>query len=302
MKLFFSILFIFYAGEKSWGNDSLDKLESYTELRRYMVQSGIRPDAFVSGLSKKEMANPVFENDPEWKARLLAESEIHRILKHFISVDDVEGVKLSLRALASDGDVNIRLDFSGVEIGEEWITPLKEAIRMGDVEIIERLIERGAQLSVVDRGQNTALHVAAFYGQSHLIDTFLRLGEDVDARNSNGETPLLRLTRARYVTEMSTFFFHSALVAPGITTERVVETATLLLNRGADVSAMDKSALTPLVNVGLGSVLGDLFIENGASEEEIERWDKRRMEARKRTIEMIKEWKMQAKIRGCYDG
>ncbi len=53
MKLFFSILFIFYAGEKSWGENSLEKLESYTELRRYMAEFGIRPGVFASGPFKK---------------------------------------------------------------------------------------------------------------------------------------------------------------------------------------------------------------------------------------------------------
>ncbi len=102
--------------------------------------------------------------------------------------------------------------------------------------------------------------------------------------------PLLRLTRARYTTEMGTFFSHSALAAPGITTERVLETAKLLLAVGADVSAMDKSALTPLVNAGgKATVLGDLFLEHGASEEEIKVWNKRWMEARKRNMEMMKE-------------
>ncbi len=157
------------------------------------------------GLSKKELANPVYDNDPEWKARLLAESEIHRILKRFISVDNVEGIKLSLRALAADGDVNIRLDFTGVEVGTSWITPLKEAIRMGDAEIVERLIERGAQLSVVDHRQNTALHAAAYYGRPDLVRVFIRDHRndkdvalryyelDVDARNSNGETPFAEI-------------------------------------------------------------------------------------------------------------
>jgi ankyrin repeat protein len=89
----------------------------------------------------------------------------------------------------------------------------------------------------------TALHVAAFYGSRMAAGILLAAGADPNARNSAGNTPL-----------------HSAA-----TGDRP-DLAALLIDAGSDVNAVDEGGFTPLMNAALlcaTSVL-PVLIENDA--------------------------------------
>jgi ankyrin repeat protein len=71
-------------------------------------------------------------------------------------------------------------------------TPLRDAIKGRDVEAVDRLLKASPDLAKAsDALGNGCIHWAVLTRQLNLIDRFLELGADIDARRADGQTPLL---------------------------------------------------------------------------------------------------------------
>ncbi|XP_067653304.1 cyclin-dependent kinase 4 inhibitor C-like [Haliotis asinina] len=91
---------------------------------------------------------------------------------------DLKRVK---RILAS-GHVNINY-----RIGAN--TPVMVAARNGHRDVVEFLVGRGADVSLVDSGGNNILHMACIYGHLETVKLILSLEVlDINARNNGGRT------------------------------------------------------------------------------------------------------------------
>ena len=95
----------------------------------------------------------------------------------------------------------------------------------GDTGLLEEALgDAGMNLKLADKAGNTALHqVLKQYRSSGMVSTLVWMGADVNARNSDGETPLLAAAR-----------------------QGDADIAQLLLRYGADVNALDKNHVSPL--------------------------------------------------------
>jgi peptidoglycan/LPS O-acetylase OafA/YrhL len=80
-------------------------------------------------------------------------------------------------------------------------SPLAWAVICDRREVVEYLLEAGADPGARFRDRNTALHAAAFFGRTEAAGRLLDAGADVDARNDHGETPLDSLRHDRGTTE-----------------------------------------------------------------------------------------------------
>lgn len=129
----------------------------------------------------------------------------------------VEAGDLQAVSLFLDANVN-------TEIRDErrW-TPLMLAAFNGCDELVQRLIQHGANVKAADSGGNTALHWAAFGGYTDCAQMLIENQADIDARNSFGQTPLFKAT-ARCHLKM----------------------VLLLIERGADLNATAHDGWTAL--------------------------------------------------------
>lgn len=103
-------------------------------------------------------------------------------------VTDVEGVQLLVDAGA---DVNARLTRGG-ETFSRGATPLHRAARLGDAEMVQVLIEGGANVRSADRDGVTPLHYAK---SANVARALIRAGADLDVRDKFNNTPRERLAR-----------------------------------------------------------------------------------------------------------
>ena len=123
--------------------------------------------------------------------------------------------------IAAGADVNAA---SAASDGGKPAAPLFLAIRSGTLEIVQQLIDAGANVNALDGQGSTPLHRAvlvqpAEYATS-LVTTLLRAGADANAMRPNGGAPLHNL------------IFGADKLAP----EALAQIATLLAQHGADVN------------------------------------------------------------------
>jgi ankyrin repeat protein len=73
--------------------------------------------------------------------------------------------------------------------GAHQIPLLSHAVAAGQREIVELLLERGADIDG-GRVSHTALHAAAFFGHAGLAELLISRGADLQARDHQNRTPL----------------------------------------------------------------------------------------------------------------
>jgi ankyrin repeat protein len=67
---------------------------------------------------------------------------------------------------------------------------LLEAVRLNEIEEVKKLIEKGADVNVVDEYGATALYWASYKGHSEIVKILIEAGADVNVVNRDGETAL----------------------------------------------------------------------------------------------------------------
>lgn len=74
--------------------------------------------------------------------------------------------------------------------GSGYYTPLEMAIKKRNIDLMQMLIDAGADIRYIDENGNTLFHAAAKINSSKNISFLLEKGLDINARNDKGETPL----------------------------------------------------------------------------------------------------------------
>ena len=124
--------------------------------------------------------------------------------------------------ISQGADIN-RFAKDASEFAPLEFTPVTEAIRNDDMEMIKMFVEHGADLNKTTSLGESYLHFTAFHNRTELAEYFIDLGMDVNIKKNGNLTPL-----------------HIA----SVTGHR--EVAELLIEKGADLNAVSTDGGTPL--------------------------------------------------------
>lgn len=102
------------------------------------------------------------------------EEEVIKILLAY----DEEGVRVDLNARNNNGE-----------------TALIRAVENGNTEIVEAVVEAGADMKIRDNDGNTPLIRASMVGEEYILGVLLDSGSDVNETNNAGETALIVASR-----------------------------------------------------------------------------------------------------------
>lgn len=90
-------------------------------------------------------------------------------------------------SLASNGNMHSVIK-NKIELSET-ITPLSVAIRKGDIEIVKKFVEYGADVNEISNGLRP-LMIAARYNKTEIIKFLLSKGARINDKDENGFTAL----------------------------------------------------------------------------------------------------------------
>jgi ankyrin repeat protein len=120
------------------------------------------------------------------------------------------------------------------------MTPLSIAAINGNAEIVNELLERGADLTIGDIDKSQPIHFAVVNGSVRVAELLLKKGASINDRDGNGNTPL-----------------HFAMAIGKL------EIARYLLGNGADANARNTDGMTPLF-LASTQVIAEPLVDHGA--------------------------------------
>jgi hypothetical protein len=107
------------------------------------------------------------------------------------------------------------------------------AVREGHLDIAKLLIDRGAEIDVLDRKDFTPLHNSAWNGNLEMTKLLLDAGADIEASTYDGDTPL---SLAQNNDQPQVAEFIQAKLQPSVTSETKVESPSATDSEVIDVS------------------------------------------------------------------
>ncbi len=183
------------------------------------------------------------------RLEFVSHSTVHPVLEPAITAGDVEQIRwLTDRGL----DINE----TSLRMGQ---TPIFHAVAMGMADIVELLINAGADVNDVDDMGGTPIFYAAIMGMTEIVELLINAGADVNAVNRMGITPIEQvglpqnifdvLLAAGACTASGDIPFQPEVAVPPLIMAIIVNQADqvrMLVERGEDLEWRNAHGETPL--------------------------------------------------------
>ena len=155
---------------------------------------------------------------------------------------------------------------------EKIDSAMQNAVKYGDIQILEFFLENGANVSAVDENGRQAIHLAAIILDFDVFEILLRYNASINARDADGNTPLIlavqgldhQILRKKRSSDRSRSDIIAEIIRNGGNVhahnkwkrqaihEAVlfdnIDVISILVKNGADVEAKDENGDTPLIH------------------------------------------------------
>ncbi|MCC2646037.1 MAG: hypothetical protein K0R02_102 [Rickettsiaceae bacterium] len=155
------------------------------------------------------------------------------------SYNDLNALVISIRTLNLD-QVKLLVE-GGAKLQSN---NLNFAVKCSSYNIVEYLLNKNIAYDLNENDARTALHHAAYRGNAGIVELLLKHGMNINAQDSNGQTPLHLLCTHTPREEHSSPIYFNQAHTPHI--KSLHETIDMLLKNGADINKYDKFGQTPL--------------------------------------------------------
>jgi ankyrin repeat protein len=146
-----------------------------------------------------------------------------------INENDLNEVK---NAINQGANINAQLE-KYEDYGNPGWTPLMAATASNTLEIVNYLLDKGADISLRNSNGSTVLDLACRRGRLKVVTLLLEKGADIHTKDNDGHTPLMAICSGK------------TLDTDG-TEEDYLKIARLLIEQGADVNEMENKGETAL--------------------------------------------------------
>ena len=166
--------------------EGCEVISEFTSRYKAIQRVGRKP-------SKEEAYHSLLNNDPLIMDYFYAGLDINSPLS---------GSRPPLWTAVSNNNYNAveeLVNFDGIDLNRSghrtlMLTPLMQSITQGFTDISELLIKRGSNLFARNSDSETALFIAAWFGDIKITKMLIEYGSDVDAMDSKWLTPLYAAT------------------------------------------------------------------------------------------------------------
>jgi ankyrin repeat protein len=156
--------------------------------------------------------------------------------------------------------------------GAEKMSALHRACELGRKDVVEYLLEKGANKEVKNYAGDTPLHIACKEGKYDIVKLLLDRGADIESRSDDQKTPLHKAAENGSCKVIAALLQHNAYVeakdkfgrTPLFFAGGKKDGIKLLLGRGANIEAQDEFGETPLIHEIRTRGNIESFLENGA--------------------------------------
>ena len=238
-----------------------DKVEEYDDAREEKGQAKQLVYRFDRSLEERrqfirqrhdDITEEIATGMPKWEAKPAGPAIIP-------SFDDLKPKGDSIWSAAAEGNLNAVKKYlaEGIDInakgGSLKSTVLLSATLYDQVEMVECLIQNGADVNAKGEDGATALHAAAFLGQYQVAKILIQNGADVNARNNDGETVI-----SGTMADWETTKFIAGILQLKLDREKVEtgrdQTASFLRQQGAKAEFADPTGNDIWTMAGAGNV------------------------------------------------
>ncbi|KAJ5725862.1 Mg2+ transporter protein CorA-like/Zinc transport protein ZntB [Penicillium malachiteum] len=252
--------------QDSDGNTSMHLAAKYNHPDVVDALLANQPD----GLNLIEMQNKLGETPYLTAAKFGAESSVETLLQHKASRTARDGsLNTALHLAASEGSLETAKPLVKDEPdvpnplesrNKSQETPLLVAIQFGKKEMVDFLLESGADAGAKDADGNSAIHISAKYRQFGIIEKLLSNHES-EILDSTSKAEASRTLESRNLRE------ETPLLVAAQTGEEGLEIVHYLLERGAELEVVNQSgdnALHIAARYGSLTLATKLFEQNHA--------------------------------------
>ena len=137
---------------------------------------------------------------------------IEHLLMERIEDKDERYVEIILNTLSLQLRSECLIDINKIQA--KGFTPMTKAAELGQLRIIQQLVQHGALINQTDQFGNTALLSTAKYGHSGIFEYLLDRDADINQKNKKGYTPLIAASRNGHWKIVKTLLAAKARTSP----------------------------------------------------------------------------------------